>query len=618
MQAGFASVVATLSSINGPMLLTSAPFAAGGPIGAPVGVVYLWGLRTSGPPEGGGDQNGAGGSWDLSSSRDGGSPGDEFASAATRLRGDLDGDGCEDLLVGSPGSDASGLTDSGEVLILRFDGSVLASFQNFRAADEHMGAAVAGLQDLNSNGTPDFLAGAPQALGPFGLKCGAVHVWDSLGTVLAILHSPNCRTGGLFGSVVAGIDDLNNDGVMEIAVGAPGEADPSGIVDTGRVYIYDGASQILMHTFVGNVSNSGNATFFGSAIANAGLADSDSVPDIAIGAPGGDTSSLTDNGYVDVYSGANFGLISTLNGEFDGDESGTALSDAVDFDGDGEPDLVIGEPGFDVVIPFRGTTINGAGQVTVRGSKSGGTIIKHGGGSTGGGNGTTVSSGNHGGNGHSASGGSPYTSGTFRSAGNADAGMVTTWDTRDGQIMFRRLGTQAGDQLGGALVASADLNCDGKDNLVFGSGLADTANGTDSGTLSIYSLDPMVSASGDSLSASQGGSYLIDVDFPVANGGQLCHTLLSLSGMGPTEIGGLLVPVTADKTFWASVFGSYPGNGRWIEWLDSQGDVSFSIVVGPGQLNGVVGRTYTFAFVAHRWKKLPTIASRAIQLTILP
>lgn len=75
--------------------------------------------------------------------------------------GDLDGDGYDDFLVGSPGSDPNGRTDSGMLLVLAGNtGTELTRFEGAKTGDK-LGLGCAGYADVNGDGRGDFLVGLP-------------------------------------------------------------------------------------------------------------------------------------------------------------------------------------------------------------------------------------------------------------------------------------------------------------------------------------------------------------------------------------------------------------------------------------------------------------------------
>ena len=96
-------------------------------------------------------------------------------------------------------------------------------------------------------------------------------------------------TGDQFGHAITNLGDLNDDGIDELAVGAPSSDD--GGLDRGAVWILFMRSSGKVHS-TSKISNT-NGNFdgvltdgnqFGSALANIGDLDDDGVTDIAAGA----------------------------------------------------------------------------------------------------------------------------------------------------------------------------------------------------------------------------------------------------------------------------------------------------------------------------------------------
>jgi len=157
----------------------------------------------------------------------------EELGSSVALVGDIDGDGTGDIALGGPRSDLGG-TDKGAlwILFLRPDGTVrgqqeigmstggAGSFPN-----EHFGASVAALGDLNGDSIPDLAVGAPLVFS------GEVFLLflDTDGTCKTFknVNRPRGRqTNGRLGSSLASLGDLNRDGRPDIAVGATGNKGP--------------------------------------------------------------------------------------------------------------------------------------------------------------------------------------------------------------------------------------------------------------------------------------------------------------------------------------------------------------------------------------------------------
>ncbi|XP_069011777.1 integrin alpha-M [Embiotoca jacksoni] len=155
---------------------------------------------------------------------------------------------------------------------------------------EYFGAEVCAM-DLNSDATTDLiLISAPMYMDPdregrvyvcrlirLNVEC---HFDDPL--VLRGAASEN----GRFGSSLAVLPDLNNDGLSDLAVGAPSEDDGQ-----GSVYIFHGEGQrSISHTYSQRIAGSevrSGLKYFGRSISPLSFDQSgDGLPDLAVGSKG--------------------------------------------------------------------------------------------------------------------------------------------------------------------------------------------------------------------------------------------------------------------------------------------------------------------------------------------
>jgi hypothetical protein len=306
--------------------------------------------------------------------------GDAFGSAVTDL-GDLEADGVTDLAVGTPFDDDGG-NDRGAVWVLFMDDNgrvdqeqkisdTAGDFGGNLDDDDQFGSALAGIDDLDGDGVFDLAVGAPGG-DDKGADRGAVWIvfLDARGKVREqqkIADGDGGFDGNLddddrFGSAVAVIGDVNGDGIPDLAVGAPNDND--GPDNAGAVWILfmkmDGsvAGWQKVSDSEGDFDGNLNADdHFGAAVAGVGDLDNDGIPDLVVGAPGGDRNG-TDRGEIWVLFLDAGGKvreqqkIADDEGGFrgdlhDDDRFGSAVADVGDMNDDGIPDLAVGAPNDD-------------------------------------------------------------------------------------------------------------------------------------------------------------------------------------------------------------------------------------------------------------------------------
>jgi glycosylphosphatidylinositol phospholipase D len=176
--------------------------------------------------------------------------------------GDLDGDGGDDLLVGIPdacsdcGFEFRPAGDhAGEVYLFSGRqlegctplGDAMARIRSTEA-ERRFGIAVSAAGDMDGDGLGDLLVGAlPRDSSPHG------EAWLYLGPLSgdldmaldADIHFASGESKRLAGSVVAGLDDLDGDGLADIAIAAP-EA-RGGVARAGAIYLVHGHEEFAAH-----------------------------------------------------------------------------------------------------------------------------------------------------------------------------------------------------------------------------------------------------------------------------------------------------------------------------------------------------------------------------------
>ncbi len=248
--------------------------------------------------------------------------------------GDVNGDGVPDLVVGAPNS----LGQRGKARVVSgADGSVIFAYANtgpVGKAGDWFGSSVAGCGDLDGDGRAEFAIGQ---LNVISLDVGGrVRVYrGSDGSVLfELVATAQAQDLGLS---VASAGDVDGDGVNDVLVGAPRSDEV--LPDAGAAFLLSGATGLPLHTWGGTGVISPSQ--FGTAVAGTGDADLDGTPDVAVGAP-----QYLDNGehgLVEIYAGATNAVLQHLSGEPSA-FFGSALAGGLDVDGSGTPDLLVGSP----------------------------------------------------------------------------------------------------------------------------------------------------------------------------------------------------------------------------------------------------------------------------------
>ena len=300
----------------------------------------------------------------------------DLFGVSTAAIGDLDNDGVEDLAVGAFGDDTGGVGRGAVyVLFMNTDGTVSSNqkiadntggFNVTLTDSDAFGIKVAGLGDLDNDGVEDLAVGAIfDDTG--GTDRGAVYVlfMNTDGTVSSNQKIAD-NTGGFsvtlvnsdqFGVSVAGLGDLDNDGVEDLAVAA--SKDDTGGTDRGAIYVLLMNSNGTVKSNQKIADNTGgfsvtltNSDFFGEGIARMGDLDNDGVEDLAVGAQSDDTGG-TDRGAVYVLLMNTDGTVKSNQkiadntGGFnvtltDIDNFGISVADVGDLDNDGVEDLAVG------------------------------------------------------------------------------------------------------------------------------------------------------------------------------------------------------------------------------------------------------------------------------------
>jgi predicted lipoprotein with Yx(FWY)xxD motif len=257
-------------------------------------------------------------------------PGDLLGLSVSGAR-DVDKDGFDDVIVGAPYDDDNG-TDSGSARVLSGrTGAILYTFKGNSAGDA-FGQSVSNAGDVDKDGWPDLLVGAP---GDNGTGSASI-LSGKNGTTLYTFYG--LAAGDNAGYSVSNAGDVDKDGWADWIVGVPW-ADSNG-QDSGSVYVLSGKTGGALYTFVGDASSD----VLGASVSNAGDVNKDGWPDILAGGWGSSCGTGFSFGYARVWSGKDGSTLYTFYGN-GSDFLGASVSLAEDVNADGYDDVVVGATG---------------------------------------------------------------------------------------------------------------------------------------------------------------------------------------------------------------------------------------------------------------------------------
>ncbi|MEZ5965421.1 MAG: hypothetical protein R3F56_16430 [Planctomycetota bacterium] len=261
-------------------------------------------------------------------------PGQYFGGGAAGL-GDLDGDGHADFAIAATNDETAG-DHAGRVWVYSGrTGRVLYDLVAEGPGDI-FGHSIAAAGDVDADGVPDFVVGAPENGSPV-LHYGAGYVKVFSGRTGAVLHRFAGRAVGYEqGHVVCGVGDLDRDGHDDVLAASVLDGDPS--VGIGAARVHSGRTGEVLFTFRGGP----RTDHFAVSAAGVGDVDGDGWPDVGVGCV-----ELTNGipGHASIFSGRTGARIHQVFGQAPMEMFSVSMCGVGDLDRDGHADFAVSAPG---------------------------------------------------------------------------------------------------------------------------------------------------------------------------------------------------------------------------------------------------------------------------------
>lgn len=275
---------------------------------------------------------------------------DAYAGFNVASAGDINGDGYSDIIAGSYMYD-NGQQDEGAAFVWFGGGKsikeTVVTHLEMNVSGTQFGWAVASAGDVNGDGFGDVIVSANNYDNGQAYE-GAAFVFHGSNQGLATVPTTVLESNQGLASLgsVASAGDVNGDGFGDVVIGVPLYNSPTN--NEGAVFVFYGSQQGLSNGAKTMLLGTQEDAKFGASVSCAGDINKDGYGDIVVGEPEYDVAGqYFDEGRALIYYGTANGIgqnPTIINGNTDGLYMGQTVAGAIDVNGDGYSDVLVGNP----------------------------------------------------------------------------------------------------------------------------------------------------------------------------------------------------------------------------------------------------------------------------------
>ncbi|MBK7442831.1 MAG: FG-GAP repeat protein [Bacteroidetes bacterium] len=262
--------------------------------------------------------------------------------------GDVNNDGYDDIVIGAP-TYTSGQYEEGCICVYHGSASginlTMATLIQGNQASANFGSSVAIGMSVNGDEYDDLIVGALR-YDNGNTDEGRTYVFNGSASginPLAVTTLEVNQTSANFGSAVASIGDINNDGFGDIASSAPSYDNVQS--SEGLVKVYLGGALGINAIAISSIESNKIGAYLGNQISSIGDVNNDNFDDLLVGCVNYSNGEYSEGGaYLFYGSVAGFDIATAIiyESNFAGAYYGRDVTFNSDLNGDGYSDIAIG------------------------------------------------------------------------------------------------------------------------------------------------------------------------------------------------------------------------------------------------------------------------------------